>query len=274
MADMDSLIKKAPQFLSSKKGRYILGTVFIIFLLFLLFRACSSDKVISHNSYNIGRARTWYFINLMGKEKNMAAFTDDLLATIAKEAHANFTVASASFGDLVEKLHDGEFDGIISILNPGFEYESRLIFSKPYFQLGPVLVLRTNSQLRTWDELKNKIIGIQGQSPSIFEMAEDRSIQLRLYDDPLASLADLDAGKIDGVVLPILEAYSLINTFYANKLRIATAPLTHEGLRLITLNNPKGKKLVTLFNEGLDEAKKDGTYEALLINWGLMNSEK
>ena len=76
------------------------------------------------------------------------------------------------------------------------------------------------------------------------------------------------------MILPALVAYTYIKTFYANRLKVATGPLTVEGLRLIAIKDENGRILIEYFNEGLKALKENGTYDELINNWGLMNTFK
>lgn len=255
------------KFLSQKPLYIILGAIVI---LFLLLRGCGSQPETA-NVYHLGRDRTWNSLDLMGKEKNLSAFSDDLIAAIASKAGFKFTLTATTAGDLIAQLENEDLDGILTNMQPEPQTEKIYVYSQPYFLTGPVLVTRIGTKVQTWEELKYKIIGVLNQSPLILEISKDSLIQLKLYDNVLRALSDLDEKKIDGVILGVIPANIYVHTFYAKTLTIATAPLTNEGLRMVTSRNSKGEELVSKFNKGLDELKADGTYQKLIDNWGLIN---
>lgn len=77
------------------------------------------------------------------------------------------------------------------------------------------------------------------------------------------------------MILNVIPAHEYTkNGIYLNQLKIASKPLTNEGLRLIAKNNSESKKLLEQFNEGLKALKKNGTYNQLLLKWGLFDPEK
>ncbi|MBA3722522.1 MAG: transporter substrate-binding domain-containing protein [Parachlamydiaceae bacterium] len=262
--DMDKILRKKSSF-------YFFIGILIIFL-FFLFRGCS-DSVSKDQLFHIGRQNSWPSVNLMGKEKNVAAFTDELLSAIAMKEHLNMSLTLTSPNDLMSKLQDSQFDAIITNLQPEPAIERQYVLSNPFFLLGPVMVVPTESELDTWEELKYKIIGIMSQSPILLEISKDASIRLKLYDDIPKVLSDLFEQKIDGAILPALPAYIYIRSFYPGQIKIATSPLNKDGLRLVALKTDSGKFLIDEFNKGLAEIKTDGIYQKLIDNWGLVDFE-
>jgi polar amino acid transport system substrate-binding protein len=171
---------------------------------------------------------------------------------------------------LMLNLENGLVDGILASFEPNFRARDLFSFSDPYFLIGPVLIIPKTSPLNINLELKDKIIGVPANSSSFFDMQGNTSIQLRLYNDILPALKDLDEGRIDGVIFPALTAYIFTSTFYPQHFSIATSPLTQEGLRLIALKNEHGNHLIEQFNAGLLSLKEKGIYTQLLTKWGLI----
>jgi polar amino acid transport system substrate-binding protein len=257
-----------------KKVRYLLFLAALIFFIFFI-RGCSmSMDGHAKSLYRIGRDASWPSIDFMGKERNVSAFIDDLFTTIAANQNLKVQIIVAQNIELLEALRKGEIDGAVLNLQSKLQNEKTLIFSDPFFYVGPVLVVRVDSKLKGWEEIKSKIVGISSQSPLILEISKDSSIQLHLYDDILRALTDLEEGRIDGVILPVFPAYVYTRTFYAGNLKVATAPLNNEGLRLVALNNPEGENLIEQFNAGLTKLKEDKEYHKLMDNWGLMDVEE
>lgn len=69
---------------------------------------------------------------------------------------------------------------------------------------------------------------------------------------------------LDGMILDVIPAYEW-DGIYRDQLKIASKPLTNEGLHLIAKNNSESKRLIEQFNEGLKAMRKNGTYSQLLL---------
>ncbi len=256
-----------------KKRRWF--SLFIIIIVFLLLiKACFHEGMIVH-PYKIAFDPDWGQINLMEKGRNISAFSRVLLSEVGMiEKKRISLIQTNSGGDLLAGLYDHEYDGILTSLQPSPINQATLLFSDVYFKLGSVLVVRAGSPVKGWNELTRKIVGVQANSPNILDLEKDSTIQIKLYDNILNALSDLDKSNIDGVLFPALQAYVYATTFYAGKLKIVTAPLTDEGLRLVALNTPDGKELIDEFNDGLKIIKENGTYDFILNNWGLFDTDK
>lgn len=273
MINFSALLERGRQLMASPKKRNGLFLALFCLLLILLIRGCSSSHF-HNNLYTIGQDVQWSSLNVMNKERELSAFNLDLLSAIAKQENVKFNLFPIANHALIRLLETKELDGIISSLPPTPINQNSYTFSAPFFPLGPVLITSAKSPLKGWNETAVKIIGVQSNAQMLLDLEKDASIQLRLYDNILSALADLDDRRIDGVIFPALPAYIYTNTFYEGKLKIATAPLTDESLRLIALKNERGQQLIDTFNQGLKELQTNGTYHQLLSSWGFMDFEK
>jgi polar amino acid transport system substrate-binding protein len=259
--------------LASSKLLKWTGVAFAILILFFLIRGCSASDAIK-NSYIIGQDERWTTVDVMNKERELAAFNIELLTAIAQEEKMRLTLKPTAGNLLLGRLNNRELDGISSNLEPTLMNQITYLFSEPYFPTGPVLIISAREKLKGWNENGDKIVAVQAKSPAILNLEKDPTIHIRLYDNILRALADLDDQKIDGAVFPALPAYVYTNTFYEGKLKVATAPLNNEGLRLVALKDERGEELIKSFNQGLQKIKENGVYHELLIEWGFINFEK
>ena len=246
----------------------------IVIILLFLFRSCGVFSPHQHKVYLIGQDAQWYPLNLMKKEKNMTAFSDDLMLTIGKAEGLRFRLISISGEHLQDKLESEDLDAILTSMLPSPQDRETFLFSDIYFHLGTVLVVPINSVIDTWEEMGGKIIGIQTGSLLPIEAKKYPAIQLRSYDTVVQALAEVENGIIDGALLPALPAYIYVKSFYPTTLKVATAPLTNEGLRLVALNNAEGKDLIDLFNKGLTVVRENGAYSSLIEQWSLIQTDK
>lgn len=222
----------------------------------------------------IARDTTWYPWKLMGKEKSLQAFTDDLIFLIADKEKYKVEIVNESTSNLMTGLDNQIYDVVIAPTLPTSSLKVWYVFSDPIFLVGPVLIVREDSQVKTLDEMQNKVIGIQSGSQFLFDIDKYPSVILVPYDSMVFALESLEAGHIDGVVMENVPAYIYTTSFYKGKLKVITAPLTKEGLRLIAVLGTYGQKFLDDFNKDLKEAKEDGNYEKLLKKWDLFNPEK
>ncbi|MCH9611501.1 MAG: L-cystine-binding protein FliY [Chlamydiales bacterium] len=230
-----------------------------IFYLLLLLTACSEVKT---GPYSIGRDQTWFPLNLGQRTANVTAFSTALIQEIAKEESVPLEIYNVSWNQLFASLNEKEYAGVLTSLPPNSENEDRFSFSDPFLYLGPVLVVRQNSDVHSLKEMEGKMIGTSQYDDSVILLQRDPKILIELYSNLATGLDDLASGRIDGLLLPTLEAHAVIPARFPGVLKIATPPLTDKALRLATLHG-ENENLISHFNKGLRKVQSKGRYQAL-----------
>lgn len=276
------IMKNAHQILIYQLKRYsrlrlsvkTLVAIFLLLAVLLVFlRGCSTKELWNTRPYRIAYDPNWYPLQLYDKQRNLVAFSNELLLAIATNEKMRIEITPLSSENLLTSLDDNHYDAVLSSLSPSSENKGHYLFSNPYYRLGPVLIVNYSSSAKSLADLEGQIIGIRTGSSVVFNLELFPEILIKSYDDILLALLDLDRNNIDGVILDPLTAYVYTTGIFAKKLKIATGPLTDVGLRLITKHNFINKDLVSHFNDGLKALKDDGTYSMLIQKWGLYNPE-
>lgn len=223
-------------------------------------------------AYSIARDATWFPFDFLGKERQVAAFSDDLLLAIAEQEKLRIRIYEASAHFLFPSLGRRTYDGVLSPMPPQSVIFDEYLSSQPYYQFGAVLIVRESSNIKKLSDLKEGVLGLIRGSPFTFNEPVAGGVNFLVFDSANFALQKLVEGGVDGVVLDNFSARAYIQGLFFGKLRIIPTPLTDQALRLFTLHNEEGKKLIEAFNRGLEAVKKEGTYDTLLAKWGLINS--
>jgi polar amino acid transport system substrate-binding protein len=243
--------------------------LFAVLLLILGFgvRSCFFSPPPVKHLYRIARDNTWYPLDLQGKEKNMQAFTNELFLAIAKMEGFQLEIINSDAPMVV--LNQGMYDGVLSALSPDSTNQDKYYFSDPFYLLGPILVVRSTSNINSLQQMKGKTIGVMTGSSLSFNLDKYPSLLITSYDNVIAALHDVELDLIDGVVLDRFIAYAYTTGIYAKKLKIVSVPLTNKGLRVVTRHEPDYEEFIKRFDAGLKETKRSGLYDQLLIKWNL-----
>lgn len=251
-----------------KTIKIVLFFCVLTIVLFFGVRSCNSDERLWYGKlYKIARDSSWYPLDLLGKERSLLAFSNELIVAIAKDQSIKVELLSSGSENLFSGLDNKLYDAVLSSLSPTPYNHEFYLFSKPFYPLGPVLVVRSSSTVTNLNEMIGKSIGIPYGSTLIYK--EYPAIFITSYDNILNALNDLERNVIDGVILNRLTAYAYTIGLYTGRLKVATMPLTDEGIRLISRNDKESGFLIKKFNEGLQKAQENGTYNELLKRWGL-----
>jgi polar amino acid transport system substrate-binding protein len=267
---LKTIWKKILQFIPSSKARYILYALLFGFLIWLASGLLPGGKM-GRETYVIARDSFWQPLNLFGKEKNIRAFSDDLLIEIAQNQKIRISIVEGFSGSLLDGLQRGSYDAVLTTMPPTPSNKQEYDFSDPYYLIGPVLIVPEWSTVESLKQLNDKIIGYPAGSSLAFELEQNSTILATQYDNILNALDNLSTGKIDGVIMDAVRGYAYTNGYYKGRLKVATAPLTKEGLRLVTMKDGKAVHLIEHFNEGLKSLRESGKYKELLEKWGLID---
>lgn len=270
----DEFIKQLKKVVPLNKFSISLMLVCVAVLVWGGIRACTGLNGPDPNQlYRIARDPTWYPLNLMGKEKNVLAFSNDLMLTIAKRQKVRLELVSVDSGDLFEGLDRKDYNAVLSSLTPNVLNSRQYTFSDPFFLVGPVLVVPSDSKIKSLSEMQNKIIGIRSDAPVALSITK-YPVYYKTYTSMSDAFKDLHMNRIDGMLLPLLQADTYINTFHHSEFKVVGTPLTDEGLRLIARKTALSEYLLDTFDAGLKEIMADGTYSALMKKWGLVEPIK
>jgi len=223
-------------------------------------------------TYHIARREVVYPVNLTGKERYLSVFSDDVTQAIAHVENIPLDITIVTYSDIYQALENAHFDGVITMRPPSIQNRNRYLLSEPFFVLGPVVVTRKKSTIQSVDDLKNRIVGVPSGSSVANEVQRVPDIYIVTYDTYNIALENLVNNKVDAVVMEAWPAYVYLTGFYSDMLKVATAPINRDGLRLVVRNDPVGEVLLERFNDGLREIRSNGTYKSLIERWSLIDT--
>jgi ABC-type amino acid transport substrate-binding protein len=239
----------------------------IVFLCCLFFLSCGGGKTKQYD-YQIAFDPAWYALESPGREPSITNFTLDLIEAIGKIEHVSIGVYDRSWSNLMYALQEGECDAICSTMQPYLFYEKLYNFSDIYLMTGPVLIIPFKAPALPLDKMSGKIIGIQRSSNGAIILEKYPGIIQRTYDSIQPALIDITTGDIDGAIVDILSAEAFMQDLFQGQLKIASPPLTPEGIRILALRGHT-PELIKIFNRGLARLKENGKYAALAKKWKL-----
>lgn len=233
----------------------------------LFFLSCGGGKTKQYD-YQIAYDPEWYALESPGREPSITNFTLDLIEAIGKIERVSIGVYERSWSNLMYALQEGECDAICSTMQPYLFYEKLYNFSDLYLVTGPVLVIPFKAPVLPLDKMSGKIIGIQQSSNAAIILEKYPGIIQRTYDSIQSAFTDITTGDIDGAIADILSAEAFTQDLFQGQLKIASPPLTPEGIRILALRN-HSPELIKIFNRGLARLKENGKYAALAKKWKL-----
>lgn len=238
---------------------------FLLFLLVGLFVSCGS---MWRPTFSVGIDPTFFPLEFMNKEPYVFGFIDELLKEIGKRERVNFVRVMMNWDNLQQGLDKKAYDGMISAMMPTIPTEEKYSFSDLIIPTGPVLIMRQEAKVKNFSDLNNQEIAVLQGSTGQFVMERLPDIYMRFYNNTGNALLEVAQGVYDGATVPYQAGYSYIKNLYRGELKIVTAPLTQEGLRMVGLKGGD-ERFLTAFNRGLEQLRQEGRYRELLEKWSL-----
>ena len=244
-----------------------LSIVHIFIWVLIICGSCSENERDSE-VYRIALEPSWHKLNLGKNERNVRAFTKELLGAISRIENIPIeTVYTLHENSFISGLESREYDAIISISSPEGRGSSRFTFSKNYLPLGPLLVVREGEEFDSLDNMDGKIVGIPRDSSIVYDVKINPSIVIRYYNNINEAIEHLVDHDVDGIILGVFAAYGFTQNLYKGRLVVQESYLNDAGLRLLTLKGGVKEEFINRFDKALSILKENGEFAALIKKW-------
>ncbi len=206
----------------------------------------------------------WIFM----QDGTMTGFEADIVEEFAKRQGYTIEYKSAPFATVLTGVQSGQWDVAMSSIWVKAERVEVMDFADPYYdaQIG---MMTPKGGLTTFEEMKGKVFGSDTGSANESWLLEAQAkygpYEIKSYDYWADAVLDLEAGRLDGVVVD-----APIALYYIAQHPEATLdmPLYIQDYNFAqALAFQKGSALVAEFNEVQNAMKTDGTMEAIFMKW-------
>lgn len=238
----------------------------LIFLLFLL--SISFITKASHYEPLVSAAEPDYPpFSIRGKNGAAVGFSVELLTAAAKVMERDINFKVAPWSEIKQELADNKLD-VLPLVGRSPERESVFDFTTPYLTLhGTIVVRKDNNTIHTVHDLKGKTIGVlKGDNAEEFLIREKLNDHIITSQSFETALQQLNAGKVDAVIIQRLVALQLINKLKLDNLETRSI-LKNMRIEFSFAVTEGDKELLAELNEGLSIVIADGTYTKLRKKW-------
>ncbi|MGQ9502675.1 MAG: substrate-binding periplasmic protein [Anaerolineae bacterium] len=197
----------------------------------------------------------------------------ELAEYIAAYMGVRAQMVNLSFDSLYDTLQAGRVDMIISELTYDERRTREVIYSRPYFDGGQLLVvsLQTKDNVLETDDI-NQLLNGRRVAVEWGSMGDMKVRQLQgdivrystlTYPSAQEALVALASGKVDAAIVDAVSAYQFIAA-HPNKMRIVCY-LTHEPYVIAT--SARSRRFATAINTALTTLKDTGILDYLHKRW-------
>jgi ABC-type amino acid transport substrate-binding protein len=194
-------------------------------------------------------------------------FDIDLMNEIAKRAGFEVEYDNVQFDSILRGLDADLFDAAISAMTITKERELQIDFSDPYFNADQALLVASDSEVQSIDDMAEASVGVQEGSTGQMKAEElrdgDQIGEIKPYRTIGEAFAALQRGEVQGVIYDLSAAHSKI-VESGGEIRFVEPISTGEQYGIAF---PKDSPLADPVNQAMVEIKDDGTYEKLYKKW-------
>ena len=197
----------------------------------------------------------------------VAGFDVDMINEIGKNLGYEVEIIDQSFDGLIPALKAGKIDMIISGMTATEERKKSVDFSDEYFKSTNVyLKKKGNNNVTSIDNLSGKKVGASLGTIQEIEARKIPGATVVPIEDTVKSIMDLEAGKIDVLILENVIALEYMKK-YTDLEVIGEKPL--DSGMAIAFDKGKHTELIQKINEELKTLKSNGKYDELINKYGL-----
>lgn len=249
----------------------MLKRVFLIFLTIavastFVFAGCSKEK--AARKIVVATDATWPPMEYVDENKQIVGFDIDLLRAAAKEGNFEVEFVNTAWDGIFGGLAAGKYDAICSSVTITEDRKKTMDFTNPYVAIGQTIVVKKEvNGMDSLSQFEGKKVGAQIGTTGAMEIAKNKKIILKNYDEIGLAIEDLANGRIDAVVCdnPIAANYALLNPKYKTILKIVGTPFTTEEYGIAV--NKGNKEVADMINAGLAKVKEKGIDKELEKKW-------
>ncbi|MCF6408684.1 transporter substrate-binding domain-containing protein [Pseudalkalibacillus salsuginis] len=187
----------------------------------------------------------------------MTGFDIEVAEAIAKELGLEPNPQKFKFASIVEGVKTGRFDAAVASHTINEERAEHVDFSIPYYYSGPQIFTRSDSDIETKDDLKDKEIAVSKGS-TYAKSAEEMTDNIKIYDSDVTALEALSEGKHDAVITDFITGKEAIG----NGFNIEGKELLGRSEQAIAVAKDNDKLLKDI-NAALEKLREDGTLKKL-----------
>lgn len=202
------------------------------------------------------------------KNGKPVGFDVDLMNEIGKRAGYQVEFKNVTFDGIIPGLGNNLYDAAISAMTITEERAQKVDFSEPYFNADQSLLVQSDSDIRSVDDIGDGTVGVQiGTTGSIkaeeFKQQGKISGEIRTFDTITDAFSALENGQVAAVINDLPVSLDKANQSDGTLEVVQNIPTGEQyGIAF-----PKDSELVEPFNKALAEIKEDGTYAKIYEEW-------
>lgn len=233
--------------------------IFILLFLVTMLVGCTKSKNEIVMVTEAGFAPYEYYEN--GK---IIGVDIEISEKIAEKLGKKLVVKDIAFDSIINELNSGKADFAAAGMSISEERKEKVDFSLEYITSNQVVVVRSDSDIKSIDEIKDKRISVQlGTVADSYVTENYKDAKINRLKKFLVAAEDVKNNKSDCIVMDVLPARELVKS--NSELKILDGILFQDKYGMAV---KKGNtELLNTINEVLEEMISNGTIDEYIIKY-------
>ncbi|MBQ0097846.1 MAG: transporter substrate-binding domain-containing protein [Oscillospiraceae bacterium] len=233
-------------------------------------KATANETTNENKTYVIYSDNAFAPFEYLDEETNVYVGVDmDLLAAIAEDQGIKYEMHNEGFDASMGAVQSGQADAMIAGMTIKPEREETFDFSNGYFEDGQVLVVKKDSDIKEFTDLKGKTVACK-TSTAGGDFAESIKEQYGFTINYYEGSNEMYQAVLNGVDSACFEDFSVIG--WAIKQGGTDLSIVSEVVNSapygFAVKKGTNAELIEKFNKGLENIKASGKYKEILAKYG------
>jgi len=236
-------------------------------LFFALYQPSSQQtRNNARNSIIVGITADFPPFTMMDVNYKIVGFDVDLIKEIGNRLDMTIELQNMPFSALLPALQLGRIQVICSGLTATPERAKHLLFTTPYLENNPLIIVsRASEPYDTVESLHGKeVIVNEGYTADLY-MSKITDVHTRRLKSVSDAFLALNSGRASAFVTARNSVQSFFDKQGMQKYHVATIPDTDENASIAV--SPRCPELLSKIQSALDSMKQDGSLKQLKHTW-------
>lgn len=244
-------------------------SIFLMVTVVATIRYCSKAAKRNPSEIVVGTSADFEPFSFIDKTGTIVGFDIDLLDAVFKRLNRHYRLENMPFETLLTQMQFGSIDVIAAGMSPTPEREARILFSTPYIQAEPLVImtLSNHKDINALQDLFGKTVAVNQGYVADMQLSLKPEIKLLRLPGLSDALLALKHGKVDALVTGGGTIKPLQSAFAADAIRIIPIKELQEDFAFcIAKRHPELKEKIDAI---LQDLRDDGTLVRLKEKWRL-----
>lgn len=219
--------------------------------------------------YVVGTDAAYAPFESQNEKGEIVGFDIELMRAVAAKAGIEVKIVNTPWEGIFNTLAQGDRDMLISAITITDERKQTVDFSTPYFDAHQLIVVKENSKVARFDDLKKLKVGVQTGTTGdevVSKLLGKTSTSVRRFESTPLALKELESGGVDAVVADngVVVNYVTNNAGAKFKMVNDTAFSPEQYGIAVRKGNAE---LLDKVNQGLAAIKADGSYDQIYARY-------